>query len=321
MNDINIVEKLNLLKKETKKLELMILEYSLYKDKDLSLIISKLMTSFEGIEYCSETPFFSDSDYYIKEKEKTNNPICYSFPKFRSYVKNNNIKYISPNEKICLFGPSGYHNSMTDKTNKIFYIQEFADFLFKKRVEKNLKVINFNMLEEFLQEYLENTKEKQEQRRNNRAKENEQRERERQLKAFKDNCLIDRKSFFDSITNLINSYCDESVISKQEIHEKWERSSQWSVLNLYHKLCIKNENKNFEFEAFIGSDGCFPDEEECAFVNKNQDTTIKFYEVKDKFYEIYKNNELFKIFIDSLEILYDISLIDLLILILLLSLK
>ncbi len=309
MNSISQIEKLNYMKNlnmDVSELEMFIEKYSIYNYRFLSVIITKLMTNFEGVEY-QAIPYFNiytDLKYLICENDLTKYPWEFNLPTLK-YSKYNKVLFDKYDREFkCLFSPSGYPGSFENKEDDLFYIQDFADYLFKIRVEKNIVNISLCELEKLLEEYLKITIKQQKERQNKRIESTKKKKEERVIKDFQYCCNVDRQTFLSSIVYLINNYSNDRYFAAEQLKEERQNST---TLVLYQNIKIvdKYENKVLSFDGLIDVDAIYPEEEKYKYINKNKDMNISFYNVKKEFKSLEDNCEIYKIFMDKIESLYD----------------
>lgn len=307
MNDENLKKEIRefyKLKKELFLIESRIEKNSTYNINDIGKIITKLMEAFEGVEFIFQKPdYFINKNYKISEKEKSQLYIQYQFKCTEIKPQKLNLK---TEKDLCKLYPTGYIHKRNVLQEGLEYIQNFIDYLFEKRMENNLDKIDMNKLEEILSNYLIDTKDWQLQRKNDRADQINKINEHNEKRKNQEKCIVDRKSLFDAICYIINNYEDEKLVALQEIKEGWNCSSQWSTLNLFRRLKIKQTDihKEVYFDALIGSDGSYPDEERWIHIDENQNGFVKFFEVKSWFKDIYNSTNYFNLFMDELEKLY-----------------
>ena len=287
------------LQKEETEIRNKINKYSTYNSLQIGNIIAKLMTNFEKVEYhCSKNNLsFLDYDYCIEPKYNRDN--IYPSFKFKN-IKHDNFFV---NREECYLVPSNYKTN-NSQNNEIEYIQFFIDYLYEKRSNRLLLEVSELDLEEILQEFLKLTENLQEQRMFEITKELEKRIKEQKRKEFEKSCMIDRKLIFNSLTYVINHY-EDNMSAKQEKEEEWKRNYNWSKLTCYHKLTINSNDKEVCFKTEIDSKGCYPDEEYCGiYIDINKDTSICFFDLKNKLLPIIDNSNYLNEFMNMIENLY-----------------
>lgn len=305
-NILELQKKLKKLKQEEKKLENKIKKFSSYDSILIGNILAKLMSLFEGIEYCCSKNSFFDYDYIIEPIEN-NRDYMYNYPRYkikninnRDYIFNyprNKTKNIN-NRDLCYLTPSKYENK------EIEYINLFIDYLYKIRSSKSIEEINNEELEQILKEFIDNTHDLQDHRKMVIEEQIKLRIKKKERKEFEKSCIIDRKLIFDSLTYIINHY-EENISAVQEKEEKWSGSSQWSKLTGYHKLIVKFFGKEVCFKTEVDSEGCYPDEEYIGVhIDINKNTNICFFDIKRELLPILKNTNYAINFMTMIENLY-----------------
>ena len=261
-------------------------------------ILIKLMSTFEGVEYC-----FKYNNKIV--------PICeYKYKNIYPHIKLNSFKLGSDHAsdiKYCFFGTpsifdSGIFHSSKNEI-KVDYIKYFFKYLYKYRVENNDNMMNIdNLLHLFI---LENTDWQDRVKKNNEKQKKQIQEREKEKKKrakeieFLESFMIDRTLIYYSFIFVINKY-EDNLEAMHRYDSSWYRNGNWSELNLYHTLIINNKNSTQEYSTLVESDGHYPDEEGLACVSKKTKTLISFYSFKKTFEWILKDTKYANSFLDDI---------------------
>lgn len=304
------IKELKELQQEEIRLKNKIVKYSTYDSVQIGNIMAKLMTLFEGIEYCFSKNNVSFSNYYYIKPKLDHRDIMYVYPdyKIKNIVQENPFFHNSEKKERCYLPPSNFSQDTSSlghfKNKDIEYIQLFIDYLYEKRSSKSLEEISEKELEEILQEFLETSIELQQ-----KEKEKIEQKRKEQIEKskrseFEKSCVIDRRLILNSLAYIINHY-EENISAKLEKEKEWSRSPQWSELIGYHKLIINYNDKEIYFKSKIDSYGCYPDEEYCGvYIDMNKHTDICFFELKNVLSPVLKNSNYLLGFMNSIEEMY-----------------
>lgn len=287
------IKELKELQQEEINLKNKIVKYSTYDSVKIGNIITKLMTLFEGIEYCFSKN--SVRDYCIKPKSN-NRDIMYIYPNYKiRNIKQERISFDTNEKKeSCYLPPSSFRENPSlrhrSQNKNLEYIQLFIDYLYERRSSKLLEEIDEKELEEILQEFSSVSIELQQQRKKEIEEKIKERISKQKRKAFEKSCVIDRKLILTSLAYVINHY-EENISAKLEKEEEWSRGWTWSELIGYHKLTINFNDKELFFKAKIDSEGCYPDEEYCGVsIDINKNTDICFFDIKEELSPILKHS-------------------------------
>lgn len=311
IEELQEIKELKRLQQEELNLKNKIGKYSTYDSVEIGNIMAKLMTLFEGIEYCFSKCdlFFSDYDYVIEPKSN-NRDIINIYPSYN--IKN--IKqerfFFDPSDKKeqCYLPPSSFSQNTSSphhsQNKNIEYIQLFIDYLYERRSSKSLEEISEKELEQILQEFLDISIELQEQRKQEIEEKNKEQRKKQKRREFEESCVIDRKLILNSLTYIINHY-EENMSAKLEKETEWSRSSDWSKLIGYHKLTIHYNEEEVCFKSIIDSNGSYPDEEYCGvYIDMNKKTDICFFELKHTLSPVLKNSNYLLEFMNNIEEIY-----------------
>ncbi len=307
IQEMQEIKELKELQQEALELENRIKKYYTYDSVSIGHTIAKLMTAFEGIEYCCSNhhKFLLHCDYSIEPKYQRGNMDIH--PRFKiknikqeKFIFDDNIK-----KETCYLPPSSLKKNTSPHHNieskDIEYIQKFIDYLYDIRFSKSLEEISDEELEEILKDFLEITNDLQQQRKDQIARIFETTIKQQKQREFEKSCIIDRKLIINSLAYIVNHY-EDNMIAIQEKYEEWSRTSQWSELQGYHKLIIKSDDKEVCFKTQIDSEGCYPDEEYCGVeIDINKNTNICFFDIKESLFPVLKNSIYAIKFIDSIE--------------------
>lgn len=312
IQELHEIKELKKLQQEEIELKNKIKIFSTYDSVLIGNVVVKLMTSFEGIEYCCSKNdiCFLNCDYRIEPKSN-NRDNMYIYPSYKiKNIKQERLFFDTSDKKeMCYLPPSSFKSNASSRYNSrnkdTEYIQLFIDYLYERRSSKSLEKISNIELEEVLKEFLEITNDLQHQRKTEIIEKIEARIKQQKRKEFEESCVIDRKLIFNSLAYIINHY-EDNISAIQEKEKEWSRNWQWSELTGYHKLTIKSEDKEVCFKAEVDSQGCYPDEEYCGvYIDINKDTNVCFFDVKRKLTPILKNSNYAINFINMIENLYN----------------
>ena len=307
IQNLQEVKEIKKLQQEERYLKSRIKNYAIYDSVQIGTVIAKLMTSFEGIEYCC-SKIFLDYDYCIEPKLNNRNDM-YIYPSYQiNNIRKEKYSFTCDRKDRCYLLPSCFKSNSSRQTRlqntEIQYIQLFIDYVYERRLSRFLEEICEIDLEEILQEFLEVSKELQQQRKEEIKSLLEERLAQRKHDTFEKSCLIDRKLIFNSLAYIINHY-ELHMNATQETEKKWIRINQWSELNVYHKLTVQLNNKQAFFITKVDSRGCYPDEEYCGlYVDVNKNTDICFFDIKEALLPILNSSNYALHFMSSIEEMY-----------------
>lgn len=311
------VKEIKKLQQEEIELKNKIKKYSTYDSMQIGNIIAKLMTSFEGVEYCcskNSASLFLDCDYCIEPKLNNRDNI-YIYPRYQIKNIEQERYFVDTRDRkeMCYIPPFSFKSNTSlrysSRNKDIEYIQLFIDYLYEKRSSKLLKEISEIDLEEILQEFLEMTNHIQQQRKTEIADKIETKIKQQNRKKFEESCVIDRKLIYNSLSYIVNHY-ESDMVAKKHVDEEWLYGDQWSELYGYHKLIIEYDDKQIIYSTIVDRIGCYPDEEYCFcgfHINTDKDTNIPFFDIKNKLLPIINNSAYVKAFMDMIENLFSES--------------
>jgi len=272
--------------------------YSMYDKKDIAEVISRLMTSYEGVKY-----------YYKFLYDINNNEKCVIIPvnndkyslkltlsnlyNSQSYQKNSDDKFFLP--------PSIYSN---EKVLKIKYVQDFINFIFNYRNEKNVIELNKSTLNNLLTEYLNNTKLNQFLRQNDKKNYASLKDSEERRIEFEKNCTVSRKAIFECIISILNDYEDNNVTARNQLEEypHYNDNNETITYSLYDTLFIYRLKKKFKFEVLVTEDTVSKYELEFKNIDYKMDTQINYFKLKEKIQSIFWDCVNLKSFMNGLEV-------------------
>ena len=304
------VKELKKLQQEEIELRNKIIKYSTYDLIEIGNIIAKLMTIFEGKQYCcAKNNFCWSYDYCIEPiRYNSSNMSIYAFYEIKK-LKQERIPFDTSEKKDkCYLPPSNFHSNNSSRNNSKYddneYVQVFLDYLYQRRSSKLLEEINEKDLEKILHEFLEISIELQQHRKEEIERKIEEQIQYQKRREFEKSCAIDRRLILSSLAYIINHY-EEDMSAKLENNEEWSGSSQWSELTGYQILTINYNDRKIVFKAKIDSEGCYPDEEYCVgHIDMNKHSDICFFEIKNKLYPGLKDSNYLLEFMNSIEEMY-----------------
>ena len=310
IEELQEVKEFKKLQQEEVELRNKIIKYSTYDLIEIGNIIAKLMTIFEGKQYCcAKNNLIWDCDYCIEPiSYNVGNMSIYAFYKIKK-IEQKRIPFdTSEKKEKCYLAPSNFHSNNSSRNNSKYddneYVQVFLDYLYQRRSSKLLEEINEKDLEDILQEFLEISIELQQHRKEEIERKIEEQIQKQKRREFEKSCVIDRKLILNSLAYIINHY-EEDMSAKLENNEEWSGSSQWSELTGYQILTINYNDRKIVFKAKIDSEGCYPDEEYCVgHIDMNKHSDICFFEIKNKLYPVLKDSNYLLEFMNSIEEMY-----------------
>ncbi len=279
------VIKLRRLEQEENELEKRVINCFLYDIKVIGKILVKLMSIFEGVEYCLDNSPDLIYDYYLHPKE-CDNKYKYIYSRL-GIIKIRNI--INEEKEICYLPSSNIKiknkYQKYETIIKTTYIQKFINYLNEQRFINDNKSIDEEFFEKCLQDFIDSSKELQIER----TKEIKravimQRGRE-ERKKFEDTCFIERTIIYDALSYIINNYEDD-LIASQTIDEI---SENWIVTEAYHILTIKRNNSAIAYRTEISPN------------NHKQETQIPFFNFKKTFEPLLDDTSHTITFLNSIE--------------------
>lgn len=309
IEELQEVKEVKKLQQEEIELKNKIKKYSTYDSVLIGNIIAKLMTAFEGIEYCcskNSVAFFLDCNYCIDPKSNNRDNI-YIYPNYqiKNIKQDRHFFDTSEKQEMCYLPPSSFRSNTSSqhnaRNNDIEYIQLFIDYLYERRSSKSLLEISEINLEEILQEFLEITNDIQQKRKTEIADKIETRIKQQKRKEYEKSCVIDRKLIYNSLSYIINHY-ESGMVAKKQADEEFPYG--------YHKLIIEYDDKQIIYSALVDKIDCYPDEEYCFLgyhMDIDKDTNIPFFDIKNKLFPIINNSTYVKVFMDMIENLYSES--------------
>lgn len=293
---IDLVKQLNDKRREVLELEEKIKKFSIYNIEEIAPIIQKLIIAYEGVPYkIKHKHNFIDEEIYDIESEIDNYYI------YKTYT----LKIMKKNKETVFLPPTGFIIEHFISKNNFYYINNFIDYLFIKRVDELLYEITNEQLEELLNDFLNNTINEQIQKQEENKRKIKEIDEFKRRQEFENGCLIDRKTIFKAILHIVNKY--ENQMSATKIYETEEKYCDFSMYRLYliEKLVIKTNEEEVEYETVIDSNGCQSDEIYCTNYPSDKDTNIRFFELKESILSILKNCNYLNIFMEKVEELYN----------------
>jgi len=302
MDENFLLDQINKLKSKLNKLENKLESYSSYNITDIGKIIAKLMHSYEGVPYkmVKHNSLYSNYDYLIIEEYESDFPINFGLESNLSrskYGSNRGFLNSDSSADMCKLSPT-----ILDRDQlKLPYIQKFINFLFQKRCVNNLTEISYEQLEEFLNEFLLLTKDKQLERIKERKDYLEKRMAMRKIEDFCRNCFVDRHSILSSIKQILEKYNPE-ILVLLHFDKSYENYGQYSKLILNEILNLEYDNSSIKYVSLVGSQNICPDEYDLGYINPKQKTSINFYELKNTLKPILNKSEKLRMFFDNIEV-------------------
>lgn len=152
---IEDLEKIKELDTEKKILQDIIRSYSTYKTKDIAEIIAIIMKEFEGIEYIciNDTWYKGTGEEYFENLSLHKNNSGYQIVPLDSHnskYARYKIKNIDNNNETCMLLPSNY-----TPYKKCSYVQDFINYLYVKRREKDVVNNDRDFLVKIALEFIE----------------------------------------------------------------------------------------------------------------------------------------------------------------------
>lgn len=300
------------LQKEIDKLNEKITKFSTFDLKLIGDTLAKLMSKFEDIPYEYIQQDFGDEEYFVKPKFDK-----YSFLKIYPMYELKKMKIDNPLRKwmketpplLTCLPPSMSNCKLNANSQEIgaSYIQLFINFLYVQRVNINLYEVTNKDLETMLQEFLLLTKDLQHQRKEEIAKKTEEALQIKKRLEFEESCIIDRKLIYNSLAYVINHYEDNILATQEYEEDEWSHSTSFNKeVYGYHNLLISDGNKKICFKAKVDHKACEPNEYYCQiFLNKNKDTNISFFELKNSIRYFINNYVYVEKFMNMIEDLYN----------------
>ncbi len=311
IENLQEVKDLKQLKQDEMKIKNKIVKYSTYNSIIIGNVLAKLMTLFEGIEYCFSKKDILSSDYDYSIQPKSNNrDIINIYPNYKiKNIKQEKLFFDTNIKKEkCYLPPSSFIKNTLfpyhSQNKNIGYIQLFIDYLYERRSNKSLEEISEKELVKILENFFEISRGLQQQRKKEIEEKIKELVQKQKRKEFEKSCVIDRKLILNSLLYIINHY-EKNMNAKLEKEKKWSRSFDWSELIGYHKLTINYNDKEVCFKAIIDSNGSYPDEEYCGvYIDMNKKTNICFFELKYALSNVLKNSNYILWFMNSIEEMY-----------------
>lgn len=293
---IDLVKQLNDKRREVLELEEKIKKFSIYNIEEIAPIIQKLIMAYEDVPYQIKHKYsFIDEEIYDIESEIDDYYI------YKTYT----LKTMKKNKESVFLPPTGFIIEHFSFKNKFYYINNFFDYLFIKRVDELLYEITNEQLEELLNDFLNNTINEQIQKQEENKRKIKEINEYKRRQEFENGCLIDRKTIFKVILHIVNKYEDQ--MSATTMYQTEERYSDISMdrLVLIEKLVIKTNKEKVEYKTVIDSNSCQPDEIYCTNYPSDKDTNIRFFELKESILPILRNCNYLNIFMRKIEELYN----------------
>ena len=293
-------ETLQELKNDVYKLNMLVKLYSMYDKKDIAEIISKIMSAYEGIKYSYKFIYDTDNNEkcVISPVEYHKYSLKLTLPHTES---NNNWYSYKYNIDDMFFLPPSIYN--TENKININYIQEFIDFVFQKRMDNKVEIIDKQTISKYSDEFIENTKVAQFLRQNNRKHYISEKDAEKARNNFEKNCTVSRKAMFKCIVSILNDYEDNSVKAQSIIREEAypNEDNNTTTFMLYDTLYIYRIIKDFKFEVYVTEDTVSNYDLELKNIDYNMDTDINFFELKNTIQTIFWDCVNLKKFMNGIE--------------------
>lgn len=167
---IDSLEQIDELKKQLEATKDQIKKYSLYNMDDIAEAITRVMTAFEGIEYIAIRYRFNLDEKriydiylpYYKKNDKEDYPAIHIIPSSKmseEYARYRLMHKRDLNDyNICYLPPAYY-----TPHKKCYYIKDFINFLYIKKVENNRNDKDFylEIAEQFIKENQEEIEKRQ----------------------------------------------------------------------------------------------------------------------------------------------------------------